>query len=261
VGDAANENISEIDARAISLTQLHPLDSTHDLIQLAHILTPPACNCARKQLMGEIGTSRSRRGDGQQSESAHVLSLATFPGQLPDYDKVIHDTRSVVIESSIERGQIEEEDNGEEIQEHGEPAIGGNVVLEVRNIGRPDTDLFQRARNGLHRLITQWHFNLTERNNTLQALDRLVSQTEAELGLVRPVDRGRFCWLSLPRIHPEFTLLSEIALRLEPLICSEAPSERTIGQQRRFLTSHRTRTNTDLLLTRTEIEEVQRLKA
>jgi hypothetical protein len=38
--DAATENVSEISARAISMIQLDTLDSTHDLIQLAHVLTP-----------------------------------------------------------------------------------------------------------------------------------------------------------------------------------------------------------------------------
>jgi hypothetical protein len=259
--EAATEDISEIYTRAISVIQLYTLDSTHDLIQLAHVLTPRGCECARKQLMREIGTSQGRGVDRHGGESDIVLTLATFTGQLADHEKVIEDDSSVVLERYIDRGPIEEEDNNEEIPEEDDPEIAENVIVQVRNIGCPCTDLFQRARNGLERIITQFRFNQAERSDILGALDRLVSQPEEQLGVTRTVDRERFCWLSLPRIHPEFILLSEIALRLEPLICSEAPSERTIGQQRRFLTPHRTRTNTDLLLARTEIEEAERLKS
>jgi hypothetical protein len=49
--------------------------------------------------------------------------------------------------------------------------------------------------------------------------------------------------------------LSEIILRPEPGICDEAASERTLGQQRRFLAPHRMRMKPDLLLARTAIEE------
>jgi hypothetical protein len=73
-------------------------------------------------------------------------------------------------------------------------------------------------------------------------------------------DRELSCWLSFPEIHPKFTLLSEIALRLERLICSEASNERTIGQQRRFLMPHRRCLSPDLLLVGTGIEEIQQPK-
>jgi hypothetical protein len=68
-------------------------------------------------------------------------------------------------------------------------------------------------------------------------------------------DNTRFCWLSAAVDRPGYAMLAEIALRLEPALCSEAPSERTIGQQRRFLEQHRTRTDTDLLRARTTLED------
>jgi hypothetical protein len=78
---------------------------------------------------------------------------------------------------------------------------------------------------------------------------------EAELGVRPAFDRTRYLWLSAQTERPEYALLAEIALRLEPAICSEAPSERAIGQQRRYLVPHRTRTKADLLLARTEMED------
>jgi hypothetical protein len=251
----AAPDVQGIYTRAISAIQRYTLDSTHDLIQLAYVLTPIGCECARKQLMNEIGTFQRRGSRRESGESDVDLPLASFVGQLADHGNVTQDDRSTVIERSVGRVPGEEEENDEDILEDDQPAVAETVILRVRNPGCPCTDLFRRARNGLERVIAQFRFNETERQEILAALDRLVTEPEAQLRLTRTADRERFCWLTLPGIHPEFTLLAEIALRLEPLTCSEAPSERTIGKQRRFLTPHRTRTNTDLLLARTEIEE------
>jgi hypothetical protein len=60
--------------------------------------------------------------------------------------------------------------------------------------------------------------------------------------------RERYCWLETERKGEYYAFRAEIAIRLEPAICCEAPSERSIGQQRRFLLPHRARTQTDLLL-------------
>jgi hypothetical protein len=55
----------------------------------------------------------------------------------------------------------------------------------------------------------------------------------------------RYVWLAsefadrqLTQASVCYAELSEIALRLEPAICSEAPSKRMLGQQRRFLAPH-----------------------
>jgi hypothetical protein len=97
---------------------------------------------------------------------------------LGDHNEVIRDDASVVIEWDVERRRTEGEDNNEEIEEDDHTAIEENVLLQIRNIACLSTHLFQRARNRLHRIITQFHFNETERNNILRVLDRFVSQTK-----------------------------------------------------------------------------------
>jgi hypothetical protein len=79
---------------------------------------------------------------------------------------------------------------------------------------------------------------------------------KAELELSVHVSGDRFCWLSAQASWPDCARLAEIAQRLEQAICSEALSERTIGQQRRFMAPLRMRTKPDLLLARTQMEDV-----
>jgi S-adenosylmethionine:diacylglycerol 3-amino-3-carboxypropyl transferase len=64
-----------------------------------------------------------------------------------------------------------------------------------------------------------------------------------------------YIWEVIAADHPRVTLLSNTALRLQSIICSEAASERAIGQQRRHLTPHRMRTKRDLLLAPTQMED------
>jgi hypothetical protein len=68
------------------------------------------------------------------------------------------------------------------------------------------------------------------------------------------MDTARYCWISAQNKCREYAFLAEIALRIEPAICSEASVEPAIGEQRQFLMSHRARTNTDLVLARTTME-------
>jgi hypothetical protein len=60
--------------------------------------------------------------------------------------------------------------------------------------------------------------------------------------------RERYCWLETEKKGEYYAFLAEIAIRLAPAICCEAPSERSIGQPRRVLLPYRARTQTDLLL-------------
>jgi hypothetical protein len=103
------------------VVQFYTLDSTHNLIQFVHLLTPTGCECVRKHRMEEIGTSHGRDVDPYRAESDIVLTLTTFTGSLADHENVIDDHTSVIIGRYIDRGPIEEEENNEEIQEDDDP--------------------------------------------------------------------------------------------------------------------------------------------
>jgi hypothetical protein len=50
-----------------------------------------------------------------------------------------------------------------------------------------------------------------------------------------------------------YAVLADIALRLDPAPCSQAQTERAIGNARRILMPHQTQTKTDVLLARKSI--------
>jgi hypothetical protein len=122
--------------------------------------------------------------------------------------------------------------------------------------------LAARARIALNRIADQYQFPAPKRRQLERSFATFVSLPKAPLGLSKSGDGLRYNWLMIDasddHASPDavsFAQLSEIALRLEPSICSEAPTERTLGQQGRFLSPHRMRMKPDLLIARMTLEE------
>jgi hypothetical protein len=69
-------------------------------------------------------------------------------------------------------------------------------------------------------------------------------------------DGDQYSWLSMDALRGSLREFAEVALRLDPTMCSEAISERTIGAQGRLMTPHRTRTRPDLLLALAELQGI-----
>jgi hypothetical protein len=110
--------------------------------------------------------------------------------------------------------------------------------------------------------VDQSDLDEARRRQLARAFANYVTMANPDLDLSTTGDDARAVWRAsqLPdqRFIPTSVSdgeLSEIALRLEPAICSEAPSERTLGQQRRFLAPHRMRMKRDSLLARTALAE------
>jgi hypothetical protein len=223
------------------------LESTYNLLQLAHILSPRGHASAKRQL---------RQPDVFAHDDEHPveesLLLDDFLPQLADHENGETD------ETSDDEGEIPieiEEEDGVEAPEVGEPISTEHAVwVEVREL-HSCTNLVARARQGLGRIAAQFRLNPDQQAALAQAFDAFLADRERNLHLNTSLDGERFLWEVTPAYHPGVVLLSEIALRLEPLPCSEAASERAIGQQRRHLAPHRMRTNTDLLLARTQMED------
>jgi hypothetical protein len=162
-----------------------------------------------------------------------------------------------------EEETLEEEDEALEAQEEDEgdwfPSPELLVIRIQFNAGSWDRLIF-RAQIDLDRIADQ--YNLERARQLRRVFANFVSVPEADLCLSETGDVMRYVWLAsefadrqLTQASVCYAELSEIALRLEPAICREAPSERTLGQQRRFLAPHRMRMEPDLLLARTAIKE------
>jgi hypothetical protein len=232
---------------AVQMIRRFTLDSTYNLLQLAYVLTPDGYKSAKLQLRQPQAFAHD---DEQVIEDDLVLE--DFLPQLADHedgetDETSDDEREVEM-------AVEEEDRADP-PELDEPIVTHHGSrLEVREL-YSCTNLVARARQGLQRITVQFQMDSEEEASLYQAFDAFLADKDRNLQLSASLDGERFLWEVTPAYHPGVALLSDIALRLEPIICSEAASERTIGQQRRHLAPHRMRTNTDLLLARTQMED------
>jgi hypothetical protein len=111
-----------------------------------------------------------------------------------------------------------------------------------------------RARICLDRIADHHNLDQARRRQLVRAFANYVIVPKSHLGLSTTGDDARCVSLAshLPddRFMPTRVSsgeLSEIALRLEPAICREARSQRTLGQQRKFLAAHRGRMRRDWL--------------
>jgi hypothetical protein len=221
------------------------LDSSHNLIQLAYVLTPAGRQAAQRQL-------RSLVGQQPPARNGFNLELMNFESQFADHG--IAEATDDGDEEPPPESAAEEDISDPELPVRG-PAVTEVVVVSVPPSSAPSHYLAHRAREGLMRILRQFHVSDQEAKETDDIFQVYLNAPEVSLGLASTGCPSTYCWLSATCVDPRYALLAEIALRLEPAICSEAPSERSIGQQRRFLMPHRTRTKLDLLLSRTIMEE------
>jgi hypothetical protein len=240
-----NEHVSAVYQMAADLIAQYTLDSTHDLIQLAYVLTPKGRQAASQQLKELVGVRPAPRSDFE-------LTLFDFDCQLADHGP--GEFEDGADEELPRDDAIREEDDAESSVDHG-PAISESVSISVPGSGSPGDYLAHRAHAGLTRILSQFQVSDNEMKETKEIFQVYLTSTEETLNLGGMIHQNVYCWLSATCVGAEYAILAEIALRLEPAICSEAPSERAIGQQRRDLMPHRMRSKVDLLLARTQLEE------
>jgi hypothetical protein len=240
-GSIVDSTRAEVYTFSIGLIKQYTIDSCSDILQLAYVLTPQGREHAREQL-------HALRGSRGLSTRAFELELVDFDAQLADHD------REVPEDADNEHEDISEDPAGEIVESLYEPA-SAPFFMTVPDARSPSTHIAARAHTGLDRILAQFHFGQGEARDVHRMLDNYLDLSEAEIEISQTFDERRYLWLSAPTRRPEYADLAEIALRLEPAICSESPSERAIGQQRRYLVPHRTRTKPDLLLARTEMDD------
>jgi hypothetical protein len=248
--DQADETIAEVYQTAIELINQYTIDSTYDILQLAYILTVPGRQAAFEQMHEYLMSE-------PPEQTEFELEIANFEGQLADHEgEPIGEPES---QPSGEEEEVESEIEGDYENsidtDPSEVAETEVIMLHFPHSKCPSTYLAHRAEMGLNRILDQFRLDEEQTAKIQAAFQTYISSPESKVGVRPYMDTDRYCWLSAQTERREYAFLAEIALRLEPAICSEAPSERAIGQQRRFLTPHRTRSNTDLLLARTTMED------
>jgi hypothetical protein len=243
-----DHDVSATYSQAVRLINQYTIDSASDILQLAYVLTPAGHHVAYKQLHTLLGQEIP---DCPSFE----LEMVDFACQLADHD--IKEVDTFDEEEGDDPPELSRDDVGETGSEIFFEDVSESFRMEVPAADFPSHYLPHRARAGLARIIRQFGLGGDEKTGLERAFHQFLTSPDSRVGVRVGFDPTRYLWLSAQTECPEYSVLAEIALRLEPAICSEAPSERAIGQQRRYLTPHRTRTKTDLLLARTEMEDYQ----
>jgi hypothetical protein len=243
-----NCDISIAYKQAIDFINLYTLDSSSDILQLAYVLTPAGRQEAHEQLQLLLGSDI-------QDRPSFALEMVDFDCQLADH--MIGEVSQLPDEDENDAPEPLADEVVETVSQSFYEDVTETFFLEVSPANSPSNYLAHRAQAALDRVIRQFQLTEEEKDMTERAFHHFITAIEPKVGVPVGFDRTRYLWLSAQIQHQEYSVLAEIALRLEPAICSEAPSERALGQQRRYLTPHRTRTKPDLLLARTEIEDYQ----
>jgi hypothetical protein len=262
---------------AAARIRLYTLDSTNNLLQLAYILTPNGREHARNRFRqdlhlmpcsGQVPLERILRADStSDGDIWNVLDEETglrefaLPLTLSHNHIVDHEDSEIVDNEEEEITSVEEDEPEPAeismIGEEDEPI--DNIVTVAIGPEYPHYgQVVARARLALEQIARQFKLAEIGIAELLAAFDNYVNQETRTLPVSPTLDGTRFTWISAEGSPAGFHLLSEIALRLEPATCSEALSERSLGQQRRYLAPHRLRTKPDLLLARTELDEISR---
>jgi hypothetical protein len=242
-------SLREVYTTAIELITRYTVDSSSDILQLAYVLTPAGRQEAYEQMQHVSGSTIPNR-------PPFSIELVDFESQLADHD--IEGTTKSDDEGLADPQEFIPDEMGGNSDEPFFENITEIYSLAVHAADSPSHYLAHRARAGLDRILQQLGLDEDQKAQVKATFHHFLSSTSSSLGVMVGFDRTRYLWLSAQTERPEYSPLAEIALRIEPAICSEGPSERAIGQQRRYLIPHRTRTKPDLLLARTEMEDYQR---
>jgi hypothetical protein len=247
---ADNPDMAELYRHAADLIRVYTLESTFDLFQLAYVLSPEGRYTAFEQGLTRDTTDETAR-------AAFHLPMVDFPGQMTDHgrneDFGEEEEDPLADEAAPREGHEPPPEEDEELNREEIP----DSHFQVGPARCPCTFLPGRARAGLDYILLQFRLGQSEKTAIQSAFQTFIGTADSELQLSRHLQGDRYCWLQGRAEWPEIAGLADIAMRLEPAICSEAPSERTIGQQRRFLAPFRMRTKPDLLLARTQMEDVR----
>jgi hypothetical protein len=214
--ESEDSRISATYRKAIQFITQYTIDSSFDILQLAYVLTP----AGRQEAFDQLKSVEGLEAHGREPFS---LEMVDFADQLAAHD--IEDDLDGVGDEDLE-GTVEvalDPGAGPETEISDENA-SEVFLLEVPAADWPSDYLAHRALAGLRQIIQQFGLDENEKDRLEAAFHEFI-ESSASSGVVKTTfDGTRYLWLSAPIDHPRYSLLAEIARRLEPAICSEAPA-------------------------------------
>jgi hypothetical protein len=266
------EFMHDLYIECISIIRELTLNTTNYVFQLAHVLTPAGRNQARDEMLqiatGEMPTEVSdderfdhvafiNETDHSSSESDEEDVLRV--GSSTDPPVIARLTATPVRDAS---GLDHSSASDPSARELGAPDETSEIGAEVLEDQDPPSDeprqhaddtLCAQAEAGLKEIIDQWNIDEDLADRTLGTFQGYVVSAPADLQM-RPIpDTKRYPWGVRSGSGAHWALLSDIAVRLQALVCNEAVSERTNGTMRRLLAPFRMKMKREVLLSRLTI--------
>jgi hypothetical protein len=123
---------------------------------------------------------------------------------------------------------------------------------EFPEVGREQfrLDLWGHAEDGLKDILAQFGIEGTRAETIIGIFQEYMTASSFDLRIKAIPGKNRYAWGVLKSDDSPWSALSDIALRIETLVCNEAVSERTNGAMRRLLAPLRLRMGRETLLSR-----------
>jgi hypothetical protein len=145
--------------------------------------------------------------------------------------------------------ESEEEDRGTISPE----SMADTDFLEDENVAPFDLPLHIEAEKGLQEILLQFHVSPAEMDEIIGSFQNFIAAAPTDLCLKPLPKTNRYGWM-VSKYHDEIhETLSDIAMRLEALVCNEAVTERTNSAMKRILSPYRLRMSPRVLLSRLTI--------
>jgi hypothetical protein len=163
------------------------------------------------------------------------------------------------LESRCDLGSMDDDDH--DILESEEEDIGTlspenmdeTDVLGNENAASSELPLHREAEEGLREILLQFHVNPAEMEEIIGSFQNYIAAATTDLCLKPLPKKNRYGWI-ISKYHDEIhETLSDIAQRLEALVCNEAITERTNSAMKRMLSPFRLRMSSRVLLSRMTI--------
>jgi hypothetical protein len=257
------------------------LDSTDCLFHLAFVLTPLGRAFARQEICDFPPEFREYDDDFLQELVPDDLEMdgTSFPVAQPVPRVRAEPPRHPPVFASFSASddedlvpELEEEPMQPDTGEGGDPDTGELADQETEGGAAPEflvrdgssrhlPTLFAHAEMGLREILDQFsvgyggphsgcYISPEQVQETLAAFQEFVATAPSDLALKGNFTTNRFPWGILSPPSEGWGILTDIALRIEALVCNEAVSERTNSAMKRLLAPFRLKMGRGVLLSR-----------
>jgi hypothetical protein len=239
------QELEDIYMDAISIIRRKCLMTVNFIFHLAYVLTPAGRTMARNILLERTVTEIESPEKIEEEIEDHM----TCAGLTSRYDKISsdeedqdmleteeEDTEKIPLESMAETDIFEDDDDEN----------AGDTTSSER-------PLHHEAEEGLREILLQFRLDEGVIDEVIGSFQNFITVAPTDL-FIKPIPKkNRYAWGVSQDNEQVHETLSDIAQRLEAMVCNEAVTERTNSTMKRILSPFRLRMSSDILLSRLTI--------